>query len=191
MNSLVLSEICRKRISGAGGGNRTRVSCLEGKGLTITQRPLRCLTRYLTFQARSRCSRYPQADRSHDRREAVVRCKCIANMLDRRKLTFRRYPEITSYAPLIENCKLIALDPDAWLTTTLTAIAGGHIQSKSPTSCHGTTLPRFDSNTGYKQCRSYRALFVRLGRALQCSNGALSHSFGSVPRRSATQGCVA
>ena len=24
----------------AGGGNRTRISCLEGKGLTITQRPL-------------------------------------------------------------------------------------------------------------------------------------------------------
>ncbi len=27
-------------VFGAGGGNRTRVSCLEGKGLTITQRPL-------------------------------------------------------------------------------------------------------------------------------------------------------
>ena len=26
-------------ISGAGGGNRTRVFCLEGRGLTITQRP--------------------------------------------------------------------------------------------------------------------------------------------------------
>jgi hypothetical protein len=26
--------------NGAGGGNRTRISCLEGKGLTITQRPL-------------------------------------------------------------------------------------------------------------------------------------------------------
>jgi hypothetical protein len=26
---------------GAGDGNRTRISCLEGKGLTITQRPQR------------------------------------------------------------------------------------------------------------------------------------------------------
>ena len=31
---------CRGSLSGAGGGNRTRVSCLEGRGLTITQRPL-------------------------------------------------------------------------------------------------------------------------------------------------------
>ena len=30
----------KRGLTGAGGGNRTRVSCLEGKGLTITQRPL-------------------------------------------------------------------------------------------------------------------------------------------------------
>jgi hypothetical protein len=30
------------RIDGAGGGNRTRDSCLEGKGITTMQRPRRC-----------------------------------------------------------------------------------------------------------------------------------------------------
>lgn len=30
----------KRKGSGAGDGNRTRISCLEGKGLTITQRPL-------------------------------------------------------------------------------------------------------------------------------------------------------
>jgi hypothetical protein len=32
-------------------------------------------------------------------------------------------------ASLIETCKLNAVDPQAWLTRTLTAIAGGHMQS--------------------------------------------------------------
>ena len=32
-------------------------------------------------------------------------------------------------ASLIETCKLNAVDPHAWLATTLTAIAGGHMQS--------------------------------------------------------------
>ncbi|MFD0981229.1 transposase domain-containing protein, partial [Tropicimonas aquimaris] len=31
-------------------------------------------------------------------------------------------------ASLIETCKLNAVDPHAWLTKTLTAIAGGHMQ---------------------------------------------------------------
>ena len=30
---------------------------------------------------------------------------------------------------LIETCKLNAVDPHEWLTATLTAIAGGHMQS--------------------------------------------------------------
>ncbi len=33
-------------------------------------------------------------------------------------------------ASLIETCKLNAVDPHAWLTMTLAAIAGGHMQSK-------------------------------------------------------------
>jgi hypothetical protein len=32
-------------------------------------------------------------------------------------------------ASLIETCKLNAVDPQAWLTRTLEAIAGGHMQS--------------------------------------------------------------
>ena len=32
-------------------------------------------------------------------------------------------------ASFIETCKLNAVDPHTWLTTTLTAIAGGHMQS--------------------------------------------------------------
>ena len=32
-------------------------------------------------------------------------------------------------ASLIETCKMNAVDPHAWLATTLTAIAGGHMQS--------------------------------------------------------------
>ena len=32
-------------------------------------------------------------------------------------------------ASLIETCKINAVDPHAWLATTLTAIAGGHMQS--------------------------------------------------------------
>ncbi len=37
--SLDLSAFCRKVILGAGGGNRTRVFCLEGRGLTIYTTP--------------------------------------------------------------------------------------------------------------------------------------------------------
>jgi hypothetical protein len=33
-------------------------------------------------------------------------------------------------ASLIETCKLNAVDPHAWLTATLSAIAGGHKQSR-------------------------------------------------------------
>ena len=33
-------------------------------------------------------------------------------------------------ASLIETCKLNAVDPQAWLTTTLSSIAGGHMQSR-------------------------------------------------------------
>ena len=32
-------------------------------------------------------------------------------------------------ASLIETCKMNAVDPHAWLATTLTSIAGGHMQS--------------------------------------------------------------
>ena len=37
--------------------------------------------------------------------------------------------ERTDPAELIETCKMNAVDPHAWLATTLTAIAGGHMQS--------------------------------------------------------------
>ena len=42
---------------GAGGGNRTRDSCLEGKGITIMQRP-RC--RQVSAQSARDLSEYPQ-----------------------------------------------------------------------------------------------------------------------------------
>ena len=54
---------------GAGGGNRTRISCLEGKGLTITQRPRYAIgirpPRRKGQGASEAEARYP---RSHNRR---------------------------------------------------------------------------------------------------------------------------
>ena len=35
----IKKSLCLQASSGAGGGNRTRDSCLEGKGITTMQRP--------------------------------------------------------------------------------------------------------------------------------------------------------
>ena len=42
----IKKSLCLQASSGAGGGNRTRDSCLEGKGITTMQRPQRCALHY-------------------------------------------------------------------------------------------------------------------------------------------------
>lgn len=57
-------------------------------------------------------------------------------------------------ASLIETCKMNGVDPNAWLTTTLTAIVNGYRQARSKTCSLGTMLPTCDRDTAYVERES-------------------------------------
>jgi hypothetical protein len=61
-------------------------------------------------------------------------------------------------ASLIKTCKLNGLDPQAYLTGTLTAIVNGHKQSRIA-SCRGNTPSTCDRNAAYTLADSVDGLY--------------------------------
>ena len=52
-------------------------------------------------------------------------------------------------ASLIETCKMNGIDPQAWLTATLTASSKAISRARSTTCSRGTTTPTCERNTAY------------------------------------------